>query len=402
MYSTPDRVIMNKIFSLAIVIEGSRVTGPLKNILQFCEDVQNHQFSEGYKIAPEIITFFRGKKGKTNDFIIEVARRNIPFTVIYEQNISRFSLVKKMRAVLGYCKPALIQTHGVKSHFVVALAKDGSLPWIAFHHGYSYTDFKMRVYNQFDRYSLRRASYVVTVCEKFRNDLVSTRGVAAEKISVVMNSVSSKFLCTISTSSCAAVRAKLNISDSTTMVLSVGRLSSEKGHKDLIHAWNYVVLQLQTPASLVILGEGPELRRLKAQVVRSGLESSVIFGGHWKDDIASALASAALLVLPSHSEGCPNILLEAMLVKTPIVATLVGGVPEILVDGKTALLVPAKKPQELARAMLEALGDPKKTEIFCNAALEIVGSSFSAQYRLGRLCYLYDLVIREKNPRKKS
>jgi glycosyltransferase involved in cell wall biosynthesis len=138
------------------------------------------------------------------------------------------------------------------------------------------------------------------------------------------------------------------------MLLCVGRLSPEKGHPDLIDA----IRQLdEVPAfHLVIVGEGPEHRALERKIEKLELGKFVTLAGQ-QNDLNAYYSAADIFVLPSHSEGSPNVLLEAMAAAIPVVATRVGGVPEIATDGRTSLLVPSKNPRAIAEALKRLLND---------------------------------------------
>ena len=137
------------------------------------------------------------------------------------------------------------------------------------------------------------------------------------------------------------------------MVLAVGRLAAQKGFGTLLEAaaqWRGIM-----PKPLVVIvGEGPLEAELKRQAVRLGLDAR--FLGH-RDDVPALLAAAAVFVLPSVWEGQPLVLQEALRAAVPVVATRVGGTPE-LTGEDAALLVPPGDPRRLADAVRTVLTDP--------------------------------------------
>jgi glycosyltransferase involved in cell wall biosynthesis len=141
------------------------------------------------------------------------------------------------------------------------------------------------------------------------------------------------------------------------IVLTVGRLSQEKGHADALRVFRLLRDRMPAqPLRLLIVGDGPERRRLGALAGRLGLAQSVIFAGH-QDHIAPFYAAADVFLLASHSEGSPNVLLEAMSAGLPVVATRVGGVPELAENGEEALLEDRGDHEALADAVLRLLTD---------------------------------------------
>jgi glycosyltransferase involved in cell wall biosynthesis len=126
------------------------------------------------------------------------------------------------------------------------------------------------------------------------------------------------------------------------------------------------------------------------------VQDLIIFAGH-QADVTPYYTMANLVVLPSHTEGSPNTLLEAMAAGVPIVATSVGGVPEIVTDGREALLVEKNNPSALARAIHRALGDPELRRQTSAAALSAASAYSPAAYCDARLS-LYGHCLSEAKP----
>jgi L-malate glycosyltransferase len=131
--------------------------------------------------------------------------------------------------------------------------------------------------------------------------------------------------------------------------------SRVKGHAWLIEAAR-IVCRSVLSAKFVLIGDGAERPKLEQQVRQAGLEENFLFLGH-RQDVPELLACCDLSVLPSEAEAMPNSLLESMAAGLPVVATRVGGTPEIIVDGVDGLLVPPQNPQALAQAILHILQD---------------------------------------------
>jgi glycosyltransferase involved in cell wall biosynthesis len=133
----------------------------------------------------------------------------------------------------------------------------------------------------------------------------------------------------------------------------VGRLQAPKDPLTLIRA----LAELGRPGEAVIAGDGPDRPAVEREVRRLGLESAVRLAGE-RDDVAELLAEADLFVLSTRSEGLPLSILEAMAAGLPVVASDVGGVPELVVDRETGFLVPPGDPHALAAAIERLLDDP--------------------------------------------
>jgi glycosyltransferase involved in cell wall biosynthesis len=189
----------------------------------------------------------------------------------------------------------------------------------------------------------------------------------------------------------AALSPPSDLDPARPLVLAVGRLASQKGFGALIEAaafWR----DLRPEPLLVIVGQGPLEAELKSQATR--LQVDARFPGH-RDDVPALLAAAAVFVLPSVWEGQPLILQEALRAGVPIVATRVGGMPE-LTSGDAALLVPAGDPQRLADAVRVVLSDPALAGRLRKAAADrarvLPGENDAVTAALAE----YDLVTRQR------
>jgi glycosyltransferase involved in cell wall biosynthesis len=165
--------------------------------------------------------------------------------------------------------------------------------------------------------------------------------------------------CAVSDLARQAARSELGLSPTSPLVAHVGNIRPHKGHMNLISA---VELLKATVPDVLVASIGGEkapgdLERLRAEAARRGLENSIRFLGR-REDARSFLAAADVVVNPSDVEGLPIAVLEAMSLGRPVVATAVGGVPSLVVDGVTGRLVPQSDPQSLADAMSELLLAP--------------------------------------------
>ena len=357
---------MMRTIKVLSVIEATTVTGPAKNLLNFNRLVRSPLFQESElpRVEVSIVTFHRShthgnglrdyeRSASPNAFVAAARAEGIEVDVIRESFRFQPSIIRRLRAIVAQRRPDIIQTHMVKSHFLIKLAGLGKkYPWLAYHHGYTTTDLKMRAYNQLNRWSLPSATRVITVCDAFAKQLSRT-GVRADRIVVCHNSVAAPRR--VTNEEQQALKGKLAIAADERVVLAVGRLSREKGQRDLIDA-GAVLNRMESALKfkLVVVGEGPERESLERASREQGLSAQVLFIDH-VGDVAPYYAIADALALPSHSEGSPNVLLEAMAAGVPVVATNVGGVPEIAIDCETALLVPPHDPQLFANAVRKKL-----------------------------------------------
>ncbi|HEU5023222.1 MAG TPA: glycosyltransferase family 4 protein [Bryobacteraceae bacterium] len=376
---TPIRVVA--------FVEAASVTGPAGNLIRFCKMTRRRD-----EISVSVAAFHRGAGSQppSNPFFDALARAGIEVDLIRERRRFDSGVVRQMREIAERRSADIVQTHAVKSHF---LARYGGLHrrhrWIAFHHGYTAEDFKMRLYMGLDNWSLRGARRVVTVCGPFAKMLAAKRGVPPDRIEVVPNSIEP--LPPPDPSAIQALSRNLALPENARVLLSIGRFSSEKGHIDLLRAFE---LLNKPDLRLVLVGSGIDRPRLEKAVASCRIGGQVIFAGQQRD-VWPYYGLADVFVLPSLSEGSPNVLLEAMAARTPIVATAVGGVPETVQHESTALLTPPQSPQELAAAISRVLNSSDLAERLTTNAYARVTENFSPQSYYDRLRRIYSRVIAE-------
>jgi L-malate glycosyltransferase len=168
---------------------------------------------------------------------------------------------------------------------------------------------------------------------------------------------------------------------------TLGHLSPVKGHADFLEAAARIVARYPRTRFLLV-GDGPLRAELEARARRLGLHERVVFAGE-SADVARVLALLDVVVLPSHTEGLSNVLLESMAMARPIVATSVGGNPDVLCDGTSGRLVPARDPAALAAAVVGLLEDPERARAMGSAARQAVERGFSRRRMVGAHEALY-------------
>jgi sugar transferase (PEP-CTERM/EpsH1 system associated) len=324
----------------------------------------------------------------TDDFVSSARQLGLEVDVIPERRRFDSRVIPALRKIVAQRAPDVVLTHAVKSHLL--LWRSGlwrQFPWVAFHHGYTTTDRKMRLYNQLDRWSLPRAHRVITVCKAFAQDLCDTKGLARDRIFVQHNSIRPEPL--VNTEKGRSLRERLGVRDDERVIIGVGRLSREKAHVDLIAAFNELRnIQPDISARLIIVGDGPERQELEAFARLLGIADRVIFTGH-VSNVQPYYAIADVLANASHSEGSPYVLLEAMANGVPVVATNVGGVPEILNDEESALLVPPQSPQLFANALRRIMMDAGVASRLSTNAKAHVAANFSPESYVRSLMRIY-------------
>ena len=373
---------------LLAIIEAVTITGPAKNLLQFAELAK----LEGHNPTVELSIAVFQRPGAPELFLDTARQASIPVYPIAERGRFDRSVVPQLSSLAKDLRLDLIQSHAVKSHFLVRQSGLHRVaPWIAFHHGYTWPDLRARLYNQLDRWSLRAASHVLTVSQPFREELM-LHGVKAERIDVVHNAIDPHW--GQPTGSPGSLRAKWGIASGDKVILIVGRLSREKDHITLLQS----IYQLKRTAPhlcphLLIVGEGPERAAIEQSIRNLDLSGSVTLTGQ----VPSAepfYSIADIAVLSSLSEGSPNALLEAMAARVPAVATRVGGIPEIVTDRESALLIEPRDSDAMTQAIAALLNDADLRDRLTDRASRLVLARHTPEARVRRLVEIYSRVAK--------
>jgi glycosyltransferase involved in cell wall biosynthesis len=187
---------------------------------------------------------------------------------------------------------------------------------------------------------------------------------------------------------------KLSLEENKKYLLFVGRLIYDKGIYELVEAFGSIA-QKHPDLNLILIGEEIEKEKLFTMLGRQGISDRVIFKGivPYKE-VAYYMKVAELLVLPTWAEGLPNVVMEAMAIGLPVVATNVGGIPEVLENEVTGLSVPAKNAEKLKEAIIRMLEDKTLREICAADAKKLIYDRFNVNKNVNQL---YDLLVGVKN-----
>lgn len=329
-------------------------------------------------------------RGRLSD---ELTLHGIPVTVCDE---SRMGIVQLLRAVTDHLRairPQILHSHRYKEHILGACAgKLSHTPlMVQTYHGLEenlpgWAGFKMNLYNGINlAVGKITADGIIGVSSEITNTL--KRRYPSADVRCIRNGIDlTRVVPTIERS---VMRAQLEIAPDAFVVGTVGRLMPIKGFEYLIEAFARLCRQHGLQESkLVIVGDGPLRAGLGQCAENHGLSHAVEFLG-MRTDVYSVMNVYDVFALSSLHEGVPMVLLEAMALGVPIVASHVGGIPEILEDSKDAVLVPAKDSEALARAIgVLAASSELRTEL-TRSARGRVETQFSIQSSASRMREMY-------------
>jgi glycosyltransferase involved in cell wall biosynthesis len=258
-------------------------------------------------------------------------------------------MLRRVRAMLRGESRAVVHSHGYKPDILIAaLGVHRRLPCLATCHSWYSRTTKDKALEYLDKWAVRRFDHVVAVSEEIYRDLRASRTPAAI-LSTIDNGISVPVL---DSNQKDQIRAEWNLAPGEKLIVQIGRLAKSKRNALLLKAVSD--LPADVAVKVVFVGDGEE-RAALAEYARSvGIDSRVIFAGY-RRDAAAIMAAADVLAITSNREGLPIVVLEAMAVGCPVVATAVGAIPQVL-SPDSAWIVPVDDYVVLVRALHDALG----------------------------------------------
>lgn len=189
------------------------------------------------------------------------------------------------------------------------------------------------------------------------------------------------------------IRPEFGIPADHAIVVHVANFTPKKRHCDLLEAVK-LVINKNCKVTFILVGQGPLQEKTEADARRLGIEDNVVFAG-FRADATDIMAAADMFVLPSQFEGMPVSMLEAMALGTPVIASRVGGIPEVLEDRLDGILIDAMEPGQLADSVLRLLADQDLRATLSNKALIKVRQKFSIEDMVRSTESVYDEMLKK-------
>src|SRR4030042_3795671 len=233
---------------------------------------------------------------------------------------------------------------------------------------------------------------IVAVSEDVKEDIIRYDRIAPSKIEVIPNGIDvERFNPEKNTTD---IRKEFSLGENDIVIGFIGRIVPAKGLEYLLNALPYLNEKFKS-IKLLIVGEGSLVEELKERAKKNNIFNNILFTGR-RRDIPEILASINIFVMPSIAEGFPNALLEAMAMGKPIVATEVGGIPEIVKNGFNGLLVPPRDTVSLSKAIKELISNDQLAAKLGQAASNLVHDNLSIKAIAQKWQSLYLSILKEK------
>lgn len=377
---------MKKINVLHIGIGGD-IGGGEQYLLLLADNINK----ERYKL------FFVSPEQRT--FANELKRRNLETLIVNMKTKFNIKTLFQIRRFIRDRKIKIVHTHGTRGSFYGRLAaKWAGAPIIisTVHtslYEYPVARLKKRIYIFLDRLTAHFCDKIICVAKVLADNLIDKSKINPNKVLVIYNGIDLKKFNQISDTS--YLLKEFNIMGEDKKIGIIGRLTLEKGPIYFLEAAAQV-RKFFPNLKCLIVGDGPLRKELEGISEELGISRNCIFTGI-RHDIPQILSILDLLVLSSLSEGFPMILLEARVVRCPIVATKVGGVSELLENGKRGILVEPKDSQALAKAIVNLLQNSKKAKEMAYASHLAVEKKFTVDQMVKKIENVYEDLIKKKN-----
>ncbi len=292
-------------------------------------------------------------------------------------------------------KYAIVHTHLLKADIWGALAgRAGGASVIVSSKHNCESVLQNPGYGQIHGLMTRFADVVIAVSSSVAEYIATTGHLEGPKIAVVYYGIDD-----VGESSPDAIdrtRADLGVDQSVPLVLCVARLDPQKDHETLFRAWKDVTARIQSARLLLVggtqLGGEEYVEGLERLTAALGIGDTVIFTGV-RGDVGDLMAACDVFAMSSRWEGVGLVFLEAMRARRPVVATRVGGIPEVVVDGKTGYLVDAGDPAGLASSLVKLIEDRETARTMGEQGRDRFEQRFSAEQMLTKMSGLYDKLL---------
>ncbi len=352
--------------------------GVEEHVLSLVERLDRNEFDISLACPEELISSMEDELRRTGARLLPV-------------RISGWRQVDRVRRLLGFMKKEridIVHSHMfISTFFAAPIARMAGVPVVVdTSHGREAWR-RSRLGRSFvvDRFIARFVDRVIAVSEDTARYLVNEKGISADKVTVIHNGRDlSRF---DPVRSANGLRKSLGIAKEDITITVVGRLEPQKGHRYFFEALP-PLMERHPNVKALIVGDGSLEGELKEQCSRLGISDRVVFTG-FLNDVPEVLSLSDVVVLPSLYEGLPLTAIEASAMARPVIATAVDGTPEVIMDGRTGILVRPKDPEGLRDAMFRLVTDEATRRSYGDMGRRTVTERFSLDRQVKRTAMLY-------------
>jgi glycosyltransferase involved in cell wall biosynthesis len=359
------------------------IGGPGKTILETFRAIDATRFRLSLGVF-----LTRHERGES-PFVSAATAIGLPVHFVRGYNQFDLRLIWRVVSLVKAQQIDIVHAHEVKSDVIAWLASLlHRVPIMTTLHGWIGNAPRQQLFIGLDKWVVRKFDRVIVVSAKMQQDLMAA-GMPAAPMRMLHNAIVVERY--RRTGRRGALATLIGRELQGPVVMTIGRLSPEKGHLDFVEALG-LAARRGAAVTAVLIGDGPARQAVAERVRALGLDQSVHMPGYLERP-ERFLEDADLMVLPSHTEGLPNVALEALAMEVPVLATRVGGTPEVIADGETGRLVPPRAPEALADALLDFLADRETWRRMAARGRTVVEREFDFAARTRRLETIYTELV---------
>lgn len=297
-------------------------------------------------------------------------------------------------------KPAIVHTHTSKAGFLGRLAAKLARVPIIVHtpHGHVFFGYfgplKTQIFILLEKYAARITNRIVALTKGEKEDYKFYKIAPEDKIIIINSGVELENIKDLSLEERQNLKRQLGIPERSFVVGTAGRLEPVKGPEFLLEAAKDI-LSNYPQTYFVFAGDGPLRQRLERKAYELGINTNMRFLG-WRNDVTRVISIYDIFIFPSLNEGMGRVLVEAMALGKPVVASNVGGIPDLVTHGKTGFLVPPRDPGQLARYIQVLMEDEGKRKRMGQGGKEMA-LNFKKEIMVEKIAELYDELLVKKN-----
>lgn len=361
------------------------IYGAEKVIVRDCQALQK----KGFKVIIVDISPFIA-----SPFSRKVRKFGLPYYHIFSNCKFDFKAIFKLKDFLEREGCDLVHSNKYKADIISLIASRMiKVPVVTTVHGWCSENLKVCIYEKLQALSWRFFDKVTCISESYRQKALQY-GVSGNKLKVIYNGIIvDDYVLRDPLNLRLNFLSKHKIPQNHFIIGIIGRLSLEKGHQYFIEAADEL-LKNEPKVSFLIIGEGPEEKNIKKLIHRLGINGDIRMLGYI-NDMKEIYAALDTVVISSLREGLPNVLLEAMVCGKPVIATNVGGIPEVIRNNTEGILILPKNGQAIAEALITLIRNPERRKSIASAARIRVIEHFTFERRIAQIEELYRKVFEE-------
>ncbi len=299
------------------------------------------------------------------------------------------SLIRKLLKICKERNVSIWHGHDYKTNAIgLLLRRFHKMHLVTTVHGWVQQTSKTPLYYWIDRQAIRRHDHTICVSEDLYNSCTDL-GVPAERCTLIQNAIDTRDF--LRTNQCTDAKQSLGFDKQRFLLGAVGRLAEEKGFDLLIGAVGKLI-ECGLDMGLIIVGEGDQKDVLQQQIDEAGHADRIRLLGY-RSDTKDLYEAMDLFVLSSYREGLPNVVLEAMAMEVPVVATRIAGVPKLVRNRENGLLVEAGDDSQLEASIREMFLDHQLREKLTQNARKTIEEEFSFSVRMEKVRAIYDYLL---------